>query len=222
MSDLEDPALFLKTDEYLRTLQEWTCRGWGPLLAGQEASDIGRHIGVRKGPVGGRRKPALTQAAMKRGNRGFGGAVSRILVCPTLKTRSGRESFVKRPIPGTARSVRAWRAPRLSRPQTRGERSLERAAPRFPIWPCTRWGFPCLLPCGWSGGLLPHLFTLTRPVFERFGRFVFCGTFRRDASRRRLPRVSRFRPGYAAPRPVVFGLSSSPESGEAILRPAKA
>jgi hypothetical protein len=24
------------------------------------------------------------------------------------------------------------------------ERNAERAAPRFPIWPCTRWGFPCL------------------------------------------------------------------------------
>ena len=50
MSDLEDPALFLKTDEYLRTLQEWTCRGLGSSASpGQEASDIGRHIGVRKG-----------------------------------------------------------------------------------------------------------------------------------------------------------------------------
>lgn len=38
--------------------------------------------------------------------------------------------------------------------------ALERAAPRFPIWPCTRWGFPCLRACAWSGGLLPHLFTL--------------------------------------------------------------
>ena len=30
-----------------------------------------------------------------------------------------------------------------------------------PIWPCTRWGFPCLRACARSGGLLPHLFTLT-------------------------------------------------------------
>ena len=36
-----------------------------------------------------------------------------------------------------------------------------RAAPRFPIWPCTRWGFPCRLACAQRGGLLPHLFTLT-------------------------------------------------------------
>jgi hypothetical protein len=41
------------------------------------------------------------------------------------------------------------------------ERDMERAAPRFPIWPCSRWGLPCLRDCSWSGGLLPHLFTLT-------------------------------------------------------------
>ena len=47
-------------------------------------------------------------------------------------------------------------------------------------------------------------------------RYVLCGTFRRHASRRGLPRVSGSRPscvgpaGYAASRPMVFGLSSSP------------
>ena len=30
-----------------------------------------------------------------------------------------------------------------------------------PIWPCTTRGFPCLRDCYRSGGLLPHLFTLT-------------------------------------------------------------
>lgn len=50
MSDLEDPALFLKTDEYLRTLQEWTGRKlMSSARPGQEANDIGRQIGVRKG-----------------------------------------------------------------------------------------------------------------------------------------------------------------------------
>jgi hypothetical protein len=38
---------------------------------------------------------------------------------------------------------------------------MERAAPWSPIWPCTRWGLPCLLACARSGGLLLHLFTLT-------------------------------------------------------------
>ena len=39
-------------------------------------------------------------------------------------------------------------------------RNLERAAPGFPIWPCTRWGFPCRVACASRGALLPHLFTL--------------------------------------------------------------
>ena len=40
-------------------------------------------------------------------------------------------------------------------------RDAERAAPRFPIWSCTGWGFPCRVACASRGGLLPHLFTLT-------------------------------------------------------------
>ena len=48
-------------------------------------------------------------------------------------------------------------------------RNMERAAPGFSIWPCTRWGFPCLVDYSSSGGLLPHLFTLTRTVaFQGF------------------------------------------------------
>ena len=41
-------------------------------------------------------------------------------------------------------------------------------------------------------------------------RYILCGTVRRDASRRALPRVSAglTANGYAASRPVVFGLSS--------------
>ncbi len=74
-------------------------------------------------------------------------------------------------------------------------RDAERATPGSPIWSCTRWGLPCLRDCSWSGGLLPHLFTLTLLRRGFGGRFVFCGAFRRDASRRRLPRVSRAVPG---------------------------
>ncbi len=91
----------------------------------------------------------------------------------------------------------------------------------FPIWPCTRWGFPCLAGCPASGELLPRLFTLARPL--RAGRSVFCGTVRRQACAR-LPRVSSFsrmalQRGYAASRPLVFGLSSSGlQRPEAILR----
>jgi hypothetical protein len=51
-------------------------------------------------------------------------------------------------------------------PGTRFVRNMERAAPRFPIWPCTRWGFPCLRAYACSGGLLLHLFTLTPLLLE--------------------------------------------------------
>ena len=44
---------------------------------------------------------------------------------------------------------------------------------------------------------------------ERAGRYVLCGTVRQDASRHHFPHLSR-EPvtGYAASRPLVFGLSS--------------
>jgi hypothetical protein len=57
-------------------------------------------------------------------------------------------------------------------------RNMERAAPGFPIWPCTRWGFPCLRDCSWSGGLLPHLFTLTSDrCSHQLRRFEFLWHF---------------------------------------------
>src|SRR5215469_11766806 len=55
---------------------------------------------------------------------------------------------------------------------------MERAAPGFPIWPCTRWGFPCRVACASRGALLPHLFTITASSRQRLS--VFCGTFRRE------------------------------------------
>jgi hypothetical protein len=101
--------------------------------------------------------------------------------------------------------------------------ALERAAPRFPIWPCTRWGFPCPVACAPGGGLLPHLFTLALPVARRGGLFSVALSVNR-ASRPGCPRV--FHPGegtgYAASRPAVFGLSSPSRKRErAILRPSE-
>jgi len=99
---------------------------------------------------------------------------------------SGENHLSQQPVPGT-RSL---------------SRNSERAAPRSPIWPCTRWGLPCLVACASSGGLLHHLFTLTTvaAVYDRRisgahraplqWRYILCGTFRRDASQRHLPRVS--------------------------------
>jgi len=132
----------------------------------------------------------------------FGRAVSRIL--SSSKGFEGENHLSQQPVPGTRSAVR----------------NMERAAPWSPIWPCTRWGFPCLRAYAWSGGLLPHLFTLTALFFRKARRFILCGTFRRDASRHRLPRISLS--GYAASRPAVFGLSSLPARAErAILRPSK-
>jgi len=57
-------------------------------------------------------------------------------------------------------------------------RNMERAAPGFPIWPCTRWGFPCRVACASRGALLPHLFTITAGSRQRLS--IFCGTVRRE------------------------------------------
>jgi hypothetical protein len=117
-------------------------------------------------------------------------------------------------------------------PGTRpAKRDLERAAPGSPIWPCTRWGLPCLRACAWSGGLLPHLFTLTAPSPQRSdsGQTILCGTFRRDASRRHLPRVSHSTPTEAggsklrgiAPGGVRTFLLPRIASEKAILHPSR-
>ena len=78
----------------------------------------------------------------------------------------------QQPVPGTCAKVgpacrfspasgRAGRADIRDKQNAGPTLAVERAAPGFPIWPCTRWGFPCLVACASSGALLPHLFTLT-------------------------------------------------------------
>ncbi len=54
-------------------------------------------------------------------------------------------------------------------------------------------------------------------------RFIFCGTFRRQSLSKPPPAcIPKWSPGYAASRPVVFGLSSPSESTlKAILHPSK-
>ena len=118
-----------------------------------------------------------------------------------------------------------WRESFVSATNTRNPSAfaaLERAAPGFPIWPCTRRGFPCRVACASRGARLPHLFTITdcsgglRPPLAdahraplQFRLYVFCGTVRRNTSRssaRVYP--SRTDLGYAASRPMEFGLSS--------------
>jgi hypothetical protein len=73
---------------------------------------------------------------------GFRRSCKPISVCPVA---GGENHLSERPYPEPAALAR----------------DAERAAPRFPIWSCTGWGFPCRRACAWRGGLLPHLFTLT-------------------------------------------------------------
>ena len=89
------------------------------------------------------------------------------------------------------------------------ERSVERAVPGFPIWPCSRWGFPCLVDYSSSCGLLPHLFTLAADT-QLSAAVCFLW---HCPSKSRLRLSSRVYPtrtsmSYAASRPVEFGLSS--------------
>ncbi len=51
------------------------------------------------------------------------------------------------------------------------------------VWPCTRWGLPCLGCHQSSGALLPHLFTLT---VRRFSGLWIGGIFSVALSLRRL------------------------------------
>jgi len=84
---------------------------------------------------------------MREKEDGFGRAVSRILSAPLRVERI------------ICLSDRYPKPVSLSR-------NPERTTPRFPIWPCTRWGFPCRVACASRGGLLHHLFTLTRASCE--------------------------------------------------------
>jgi len=80
---------------------------------------------------------------------------------------------------------------------------MDEPPPLPSAWFCSPWGLPCQPGHPVRGALLPHLFTLTRPVSssaeQRPGRFVFCGT------------VPVFADGgcYPPRRPVEPGLSSN-------------
>lgn len=57
-------------------------------------------------------------------------------------------------------------APHATHPDGRQE-TAPRVAPRaIPIRFCSRWGLPCRSCCQSRGGLLPHPFTLTPPIFR--------------------------------------------------------
>ncbi len=100
--------------------------------------------------------------------------------------------------------------------------NLARAAPRSPIWPCSRGGFPCPDDYASGGGLLPRRFTLTghqlAPMAGGLHFLWHClsespcvDPARSQAGVISLRRFHRndLLPVSAAPRPVEFGLSSS-------------
>ena len=73
---------------------------------------------------------------------------------------------------------------RSTRNCRRQSQQTERATPKSSIRSCSQWGLPCLR------GLLRERWALTPPFHpypNKSGRFVFCGTFRRDASRQSRP-----------------------------------
>jgi len=104
----------------------------------------------------------------------------------------------QQPIPGTRSAVRNWSGP------LRG--------PLFGLAPDGVFRASALT-LG-AVGSYPAFSPLPVPL-AKLGRYVFCGTFRRHAFQH-VSRVYPARPsfvgspGYAASRPLVFGLSSSP------------
>lgn len=137
---------------------------------------------------------------------GFERAVSRVL---SAALASRRESFV---LAADTRDPPAFA-------------DSKRAASRSPIWPCTRWGFPCPNDCSLGGGLLHHLFTLTPAALPQPGRYFLCGTVRRDDSHRHRPRVSAS-PPFGSPwlrgiAPCGARTFLPPANGKAILRSSK-
>ena len=126
-----------------------------------------------------------------------------------------------------------WRIERfreIHRNGSQRKRLFGPGQPSPPIWPCSTRGFPCLRHCCRSGGLLRHLFTLTRcarpeeaspryylgPAAEAFAhrRSIFCGTFRSRSAKRAFARFAAQPPGVtrrvAQPQPVAEPRSLNP------------
>jgi len=161
---------------------------------------------IRLVPVGSNPHAFLRRAGFWFGKRtqkrsGFGRAVSRILSA-SLRT----ERII-------CLSDRYPKPVSLSR-------NAERAAPGFPIWPCTRWGFPCRVACASRGGLLHHLFTLTTGLRRWRSDFLWhFPSSRLPTTRPRVSQSNRLELRGIAPcgvRTFLCRLSST-----AILRPSK-
>src|SRR6478609_1799290 len=88
---------------------------------------------------------------------------------------------------------------RLVQPtQGLGPAALERPS----TWPCSGWGLPCRNRYRLRGGLLPHLFTLTRVAGSDAGGLIFCGTFLEVSLTGRYPASCRAEPGLSSGSPL--------------------
>ena len=130
---------------------------------------------------------------------GFGRAVSRILSAPC----GGENHLSMQPYPESVRLRGSWSGP------PRG----------FPIWPCTRWGFPCRVACASRGALLPHLFTITAGLRRRLFDFLWhCPSAGFETGRLR---VSPAKPELRSITPCGVRTFLPRLAPGAILRPAK-
>ena len=113
-----------------------------------------------------------------------GEPVSRILYLAFLRRPSDDHSSRPRFAPGLQQPTRGLlslrpacrsklRCEGVAHPPKRLRKLGEPGRLSPPIWPCTTRGFPCLVCCQTSGGLLPHRFTLTgKSAFGKtLGRF---------------------------------------------------
>ena len=99
-------------------------------------------------------------------------------------------------------------------------RNAERAAPGFPIRPCTRRGFPCRVACASRGGLLHHLFTLAASNGLR--RFNFLWHFPSKSLPAFRPSISQsYRLGLRGVAPCGVRTFLNWLAPTAILRPSK-
>jgi len=92
------------------------------------------------------------------------------------------------PLPTGSSSLPVYRGASAPIGRTGLRTRLFRGVSRHTVWPCTRWGLPCLICRQISGALLPHLFTLTPSLPARGG--IFSVALSRIAS----PTVTGFRP----------------------------
>ena len=86
----------------------------------------------------------------------------------------------------------------------------------FPIWPCTGRGLPCLRDCSWSGGLLPHLFTLALTAVYSLWRYP---SMRLETH---PPHISPAEPKLRGVLPCGVRTFLSRPKPKAILRPTEA